>query len=105
MLPRRILFVEASAGGVVGGSLTGILHLIARLDRRRFAPALALFEAKSGLGDLEAAGVPVHILPQLPVPRAAPRRARAVRALARAHELGVVTLPRARAQAALFRRV
>ena len=46
MTPRRILFLEASTGGVVGGSLTGILPLIAGLDRARFAPALALFEAK-----------------------------------------------------------
>jgi hypothetical protein len=37
-----VLFVEASVGGVLGGSLTGILHLIERMDRRRFAPALVL---------------------------------------------------------------
>jgi glycosyltransferase involved in cell wall biosynthesis len=46
MTPHRILFVEASTGGVVGGSLTGILQLIARLDPSRWAPALALYEAK-----------------------------------------------------------
>src|SRR2546422_290100 len=46
MAARRILFVEASTGGVVGGSLTGILHLIPRLDRARFQPLLALYEAK-----------------------------------------------------------
>jgi glycosyltransferase involved in cell wall biosynthesis len=62
MVPRRILFLEASTGGVVGGSLTGILHLIARLDRTRFAPMLALFEAK----ELAPNGVPVHVLPPLP---------------------------------------
>jgi hypothetical protein len=38
MAPHRILFVEASVGGVLGGSLTGILQLIDRLDRTRFAP-------------------------------------------------------------------
>ena len=63
MLPRRILFVEASTGGVVGGSLTGILHLMARLDRERFAPALALLEPKR----IAANGVPLRILPLLPL--------------------------------------
>src|SRR5207244_12557664 len=64
MSARRILFVEASTGGVVGGSLTGILHLIPRLDRARFAPVLSLFEEKKGI-DTDG-GFPVHVLPPLP---------------------------------------
>ena len=40
-------------GGVLGGSLTGVLELIAQLDRRRFEPMLVLFEPKPIVGDLE----------------------------------------------------
>jgi glycosyltransferase involved in cell wall biosynthesis len=98
------MFVEASAGGVVGGSLTGILHLIPRLDRRRFAPSLTLFEAKPIIADLEAIGVPVHVLPPLPVPREPVGRLRLGRALERLNGLHTVVAPRARALAELFRR-
>src|SRR5579883_3133838 len=67
--PQRILFVEASTGGVVGGSLTGILPLIAYLDRTRFTPTLALFEPKAIATD----SVPLHVLPPLArPPRPAP---------------------------------
>ncbi len=52
MGPHRILFIECSVGGVLGGSLTGILHLIERLDRRRFEPSLVLFEHKRVVDDL-----------------------------------------------------
>ena len=104
MSARRILFVEASAGGVVGGSLTGILQLIARLDRGRFAPALALFEPKAVTAELEAAGVPVHVFPPLPVRTVARRRGRFGRALVRATDLYGVIAPRARALGALLRR-
>jgi glycosyltransferase involved in cell wall biosynthesis len=101
---HRILFVEASIGGVVGGSLTGILPLIARMDRRRFAPSLALFEPKAVAPELEAEGVPVHVLPPLPVPANPTHRGRLGRALVRASDLYGVVAPRARAQLALFRR-
>src|SRR5581483_7053214 len=100
MAARRILFVETSVGGVVGGSLTGILHLIARLDRRRFAPALALAEAKA----IDADGLPVTVLPPLPAPSAVAGRARVVRAAIRARDLLAVTAPRSRAWAAVVRR-
>src|SRR6185369_1030683 len=66
MAPHRILFVEASVGGVLGGSLTGILQLIDRLDRRRFAPSLLLYQEKEIVPQLAAAGVPVHVLPPQP---------------------------------------
>lgn len=100
MSTRRILFVETSVGGVVGGSLTGILHLIARLDRRRFAPALALAEPKT----IAVEGLPVHVLPPLPVPSAVAGRGRLVRAAIRAVDLLAVTAPRSRAWSALVRR-
>lgn len=56
----RVLFVEASSGGVVGGSLTGLYHLIRGLDRTRFAPAMVLYEEKNIESDLREIGVPVH---------------------------------------------
>jgi glycosyltransferase involved in cell wall biosynthesis len=56
----RVLFVEASSGGVVGGSLTGLYHLICGLDRARFAPAMVLYEPKAIEADLGAMNVPVY---------------------------------------------
>jgi glycosyltransferase involved in cell wall biosynthesis len=56
----RVLFVEASSGGVVGGSLTGLYHLIRGLDRSRFAPSMTLYEPKSIEADLRAINVPVY---------------------------------------------
>jgi glycosyltransferase involved in cell wall biosynthesis len=99
MPARRILFVEASAGGVVGGSLTGILHLIPHLDRARFAPALALYEPKPISID-----VPVHLLPPLPRREGARGKSAVRRTLARATNLYAMVGTRARALASLFRR-
>jgi glycosyltransferase involved in cell wall biosynthesis len=104
MSAHRILFVEASTGGVVGGSLTGIVPLIQRLDRSRFEPALALFEPKAVARDLRASGVPVHVLPPLPRHTVHARRGRIGRALLRVRELAGVVAPRARALVSLFRR-
>lgn len=101
MAAKRILFVEASVGGVLGGSLTGILHLIRRLDRQRFAPELVLYERKSA----EIAGFPVHVLPPLPIPPLDGDRSRIGRAVLRVRELAGVILPRARALARVFRQV
>ena len=56
----RILFVEASSGGVVGGSLTGLHHQILGMDRARFAPSFALYERKTMEADLAAIDVPVY---------------------------------------------
>jgi len=98
-MPHRILFVEASVGGVLGGSLTGIVHLIRRMDRTRFAPAFALYEPK----DLGLPDVPVHVLPPLPRPGFDGARGRAARAVLRVQELAGVTLPRARALGEVFR--
>jgi glycosyltransferase involved in cell wall biosynthesis len=98
-----VLFVEASVGGVLGGSLTGILQLIERMDRRRFAPVLVLYEDKHVVPALRADGIPVHILPSLPAHEPDAERHRAARAWLRARELVGVVVPRARALAALFR--
>src|SRR5579875_2746112 len=98
--PQRILFVEASTGGVVGGSLTGILPLIAHLDRTRFTPTLALSEPKAIATD----GVPVHVLPPLPRPTATAARGRLGRLLLRMRRLYAAAGPRAQALAQLYRR-
>ena len=55
----RVMFIEASSGGVVGGSLTGLYHLIRGLDRERFAPAMVLYEPKAIEAELRAFDVPV----------------------------------------------
>jgi len=98
-----VLFVEASVGGVLGGSLTGILHLMERMDRRRYAPALVLYEPKDVIPALRADGIPVHVLPPLPTPVPDGDRPRVARAWLRARELVSVVTPRARALARLFR--
>ncbi len=60
--PRRVLYIESSMGGVVGGSLTGICHLVRGLDGERFQASLALYQDKSVRADIEGAGVRVHLL-------------------------------------------
>jgi len=99
MTPRRILFLEASTGGVVGGSLTGILPLIARLDRARFAPSLALFETKQ----LGTNGVPIRVLPPLPDRYSGRPDGAVERTFARARNIASLA-KRTRALARLFRR-
>jgi len=101
---RRVLFTEATVGGVVGGSLTGVLELIAHLDRRRFEPMLVLFEPKPIVADLEAQGVRVHVLPAPAAAVPAARGALPRRVLARVAELSCVVVPRARALVQLLRR-
>ncbi len=56
----RLLVVEASSGGVVGGSLTGLYHLVRGLDRSRFAPSMALYEPKTIETELARLDVPVY---------------------------------------------
>src|SRR5512135_1637278 len=65
----RVLFVEASSGGVVGGSLTGLYHLIRGLDRQRFAPAMVLYEDKEIETELHVLGVPVHHVSRRRLPK------------------------------------
>ncbi len=103
MAQHRILFIEASVGGVLGGSLTGILHLIERLNRRRFTPSVALYEQKDVIKTLEADGVAVHVLPRLPEPTPDGDRGRFARALVRVRDLVAVITPRARALVSLLR--
>ena len=97
MAPHRILFVEASVGGVLGGSLTGILQLIDRLDRTRFAPSLLLYQEKEVIPQLVAADVPVAVLPPQPAWLPDGNRGRVGRAWLRVREIASVVLPRSRA--------
>lgn len=65
----RVLFVEASSGGVVGGSLTGLFHCIRGMDRSRFAPAMVLYESKDIEKDLVADDVPVYHVSRRRLPK------------------------------------
>lgn len=58
--PVRVLLVEASSGGVVGGSLTGLMHLLRGLDRTRVAASIALYETKGIEDELAALRVDVY---------------------------------------------
>jgi glycosyltransferase involved in cell wall biosynthesis len=65
----RVLVVEASSGGVVGGSLLGLYHMIRGLDRSRFEPAMALYEPKAIEAKLQAIGVRVHHIYRRRIPK------------------------------------
>lgn len=65
----RIVFVEASSGGVVGGSLSGLYHLIRGLDRRRFEVLLVLYEPKQIEAELAAIGVRVRYVRRCRLPK------------------------------------
>jgi len=98
-VPRKVLFVEGSAGGVVGGSLTGILELLPYLDRRRYEPVLVLAEQKPGL---DLPDTRIHVL--APRADAGPVSARSsvTRTLRRGVQVFSVVLPRARELGRLF---
>src|SRR5262249_60409282 len=75
--PRRVVFLESSVGGgVIGGSLTGILELLPHLDRTRWDPELVLAEPKPAL---RAAGGPGRVPTPPPGPGGGGRGARATR--------------------------
>lgn len=65
----RILFLEASSGQVVGGSLTGMLELVAGLDRSRYSPSVVLYEEKPVTRQLRAQGIPVRIFSKRRLPK------------------------------------
>jgi glycosyltransferase involved in cell wall biosynthesis len=64
-----ILFLEASSGQVVGGSLTGMLQLIRGLDRKRYRPIVVLYEDKPIVQTLIAEGVRVRIFSKRRLPK------------------------------------
>ena len=65
----KVLYLEASSGQVVGGSLTGVLHLIAALDRKRYTPTLVLYEDKRVIKSLLAQGVRVRVFSKRRLPK------------------------------------
>ena len=65
----KILFVEASSGQVVGGSLTGMLHLIGGLDKARYEPSVVLYEDKPVIRSLRAQGVKVRVFGKRRLPK------------------------------------
>jgi len=83
--------------------LTGVLELLAHLDRQRFEPMLVLFEPKPIIADLEAQGIGVQVLPPRRSPPSQPRGSRPMRALARVTELLGVVGPRAASLVQVFR--
>ncbi len=56
----RVLVLEASAGGVLGGSLTGLYHMVRGFDPKQVAAAMVLYEPKSIEAELAAMHVPVY---------------------------------------------
>lgn len=66
----RVCFVDHSISGVVGGSLTGVYHLVRALDREHVEPMVLLYEPKAIAADFEAAGCRVLTLPRIPKPGA-----------------------------------
>jgi glycosyltransferase involved in cell wall biosynthesis len=65
----KILYLEASSGQVVGGSLTGVLQLIAGLDRSRYTPTLVLYEDKRVIKSLRARGIRVRVFSKRRLPK------------------------------------
>jgi len=68
----KVLFVEASSGQVVGGSLTGLLTLIDGIDRAQVDPVLVLYEEKPISRDLRLKGIPVRIFSKRRLPKEHP---------------------------------
>ena len=101
MRPLTVVVVEASAGGVVGGSLTATADLLGALDRRRFTPLRVRFAVTSVGASLP--DIPLRVVDRVPR-RAEPRSPlRVLRGIERMTSLVSTTLPRARALAAVFR--
>jgi len=65
----KVLFLEASSGHVVGGSLTGMVHLISGLDRSRYEPVVVLYEDKEVVEELRQLGVRVIVFNKRRLPR------------------------------------
>lgn len=114
----RVLIVEASTGGVVGGSLSGLYHLIRGMDREHFHVAMALYERKAIESELACLDVSVHHVRRARLPKQHAllplrnyQRAKSIRPLRSAMQTGrqaarlmVEELPAALALAAVLRR-
>lgn len=65
----NVVFLEASSGAVIGGSLTGMLELLRGIDRTRISPTVVLYERKPCIAGLEAAGIPVVVFDRSRLPK------------------------------------
>jgi glycosyltransferase involved in cell wall biosynthesis len=65
----KVVFVEASSGSVVGGSLTGMLELLRGIDRARITPSVVLYEHKPCIGELRERGIPVTVVSRRVLPK------------------------------------
>ncbi|MGH7827787.1 MAG: glycosyltransferase family 4 protein [Candidatus Binatia bacterium] len=86
-VPVRVLYLEASIGGVVGGSLTGLQHLLRGLDRRFCEPIVVLYERKSLQAELETLQIPVRIVDKKRRARNNPLRENGMYQQARKHRI------------------
>lgn len=85
----NVVFVEASSGSVVGGSLTGMLELLRGIDRTRITPSVVLYERKPCIESLEADGIPVAVFASKRIPKQHGLQDKA--AYARAKRVGLVS--------------
>lgn len=65
----KILFLEASSGSVLGGSLTGMLEVLRGIDRNRVEPTVVLYEYKDCVAELQASGIPVVVFAKKRLPK------------------------------------
>lgn len=65
----RVLVVEASSGGVVGGSLTGLYHMIRGFNRTRYEFGMVLYERKAIESDLARLPVPIFHVARRRLPK------------------------------------
>ncbi len=65
----NVVFLEASAGSVIGGSLTGMIELLRGLDRSRVSPLVVLYEHKPAVADLVGPGVPIRVFDKRRLPK------------------------------------
>ncbi len=65
----NVVFLEASSGAVIGGSLTGMLELLRGIDRSRISPSVVLYEQKPCIDALRAAGIPVEVFDRRRLPK------------------------------------
>ncbi len=110
----HVLLVDRSQSGIVGGSLTGLIHLMHGLDPQRYRSTLVLYEDKDLGGLLDRRRYPVVTLNGSAPHAAAPGRqtwddrpgrvAQARRTAAVMRRLVQQTVPRARALLPVLRR-
>jgi len=85
----KVVFLEASSGSVVGGSLTGMLELLRGIDRTKISPSVILYEHKPCIAELEAERIPVEVFARRRLPKE--HRLQQARPYERAKRVGAVS--------------